>query len=87
MAIMGKKSRRNKASGGGTAGNRGRGRNNAVVRFLYKGQPNTAIPRDVTHARIDPSIMVIGEGAFALCEQLVDVELCEGLEGTRRNWT
>ena len=31
-----------------------------IVWFLYTGQPNTAIPRDVTHARIDPSVKRIG---------------------------
>ena len=51
-----------------------------IVWFLYTGQDNSEIPRDVTHARIDPSVKVIAAGAFRGCEQLVAVELCEGLE-------
>ena len=50
---------------------------NNIEWFLYReGQ---AVPRDVTHARIDPSVKFIAEGAFKDCEQLEEVELCEGL--------
>ena len=45
--------------------------NEAVVWFLYTGQAIEDIPRDVTHARIDPSVKVIAARAFRNCEQLV----------------
>ena len=48
--------------------------------FLYKGQSKEDIPRNVTHAKVDPSVKVIGEKAFYECNQLRSVELCEGLE-------
>ena len=48
--------------------------------FIYRGQPKSEIPRDITHLRIDPSVKVIGRWAFWHCTQLVEVKLCEGLE-------
>ena len=50
-----------------------------IVWFLYTGQPIADIPRDVSHVRIDPSVKLLAVGAFQNCEQLVVVELCEGL--------
>ena len=38
------------------------------------------IPRDITHARISPSVKSIGVAAFKDCEQLIEVDLSEGLE-------
>ena len=55
------------------------GGGNNIVWFLYAGQPIEEIPRDITHLRIDPSVKKIGDHAFMGCEQLVVVELCEGL--------
>ncbi len=48
--------------------------------FLYTGQWLEDIPQDVRHVKVDPSIKVIGPQAFDCCRQLVNVELCEGLE-------
>jgi hypothetical protein len=50
--------------------------------FLYTGQPREDIPRGVTHVkvRVDPAVKVVGSLAFASCLQLIDVELCKGLE-------
>ena len=51
---------------------------NNVIWLLYRGQ---LIPRDVSHVRIDPSVNVILPGhAFEGSKQLVEVELCEGIE-------
>ena len=57
----------------------GSGGENAT--FVYTGQDPSEIPRDVTHVIIDLSIKVVGAGAFRYCNQLVEVEFCEGLEG------
>ena len=51
-----------------------------LVWFLYTGQPDSEIPRDITHARIDPSVKEIAARAFQGCEQLEVVEVSEGLE-------
>ena len=56
------------------------GDGNNIVWFLYTGQDSSEIPRDVTHARIDPSVKEIDDSAFNGCEQLVEVQLSEGLE-------
>lgn len=58
----------------------GGGGGNNIVWFLYMGQDRSEIPRDITHARVDPSVNVIGEKSFDNCKQLVEVEFCEGLE-------
>ena len=50
------------------------------VWFIYRGQPKSEIPRDITRLRIDPSVKVIGRWAFSACRQLAEVELCDGLE-------
>jgi hypothetical protein len=48
--------------------------------FIYTGRSGEEIPRNVTHVKVvDPSVKVIGRGAFADCSQLRNVELCEGL--------
>ena len=49
-----------------------------LVWFLYTGQDSLAIPRNVTHARIDPSVKEIDDGAFNGCEQLVEYSLVKG---------
>ncbi len=46
--------------------------------FLYLGQ--SRIPQNVTHVKVHPSVKVIREEAFAGCNKLMNVELCEGLE-------
>jgi hypothetical protein len=49
--------------------------------FLYTGQSKEDIPRNVTHVKVeDPAVKKIGQMAFQYCEQLINVELCEGLE-------
>ena len=54
---------------------------NNIAWFLYVGQPIVDIPpRNVTHARIDPSVKVIAAHAFHDCKQLEEVDLCEGPE-------
>jgi hypothetical protein len=46
--------------------------------FHYAGQDS--VPSDITHLRFDPSIKVILAEAFRNLEQLVEVELHDGLE-------
>ena len=48
--------------------------------FIYTGQESGDIPRDVTHVKVHPSVKVIKGSAFIHCSQLMNVELCEGLE-------
>ena len=55
------------------------GSDDNIVWFLYKGRPDTAIPQDISHARIDPSVKIIAAYAFAYCVKLVEVEVSEGL--------
>ena len=50
-----------------------------AMSFGFSMGQNT-VPRDVTHARIDPSVKVIRWGVFTGCSQLEVVELCEGLD-------
>lgn len=50
------------------------------IDFIYTGQDNADIPRNITHLRIDSSIKTIGEEAFKDCSQLVEVDLCENVE-------
>ena len=47
--------------------------------FLYTGQSDYNIPRNVTHVKVDSSVKMIGEWAFSR-SQLSIVELREGLE-------
>ncbi len=53
--------------------------------FLYTGQPRGAIPRSITHVRVDPSVLEIDAYAFKNCRQLIRVVLCEGLERIYNN--
>jgi hypothetical protein len=47
--------------------------------YIYTGQSD--VPTDITHVKVvDPSVKVIGEESFCDCNQLINVELCEGLE-------
>jgi hypothetical protein len=49
--------------------------------FLYTGQSKEDIPRNVRHVKVvDPAVRKIGKMAFEGCSQLINVELCEGLE-------
>lgn len=50
------------------------------VVVVYKGQDWTRIPRNVTHARIHPSVKVIKSCAFNRCANLVEVEMNEILQ-------
>ena len=59
--------------------NRSRSRDEGEVHFVYTGQHPSEVPRDVTHVRVDPSVISIGERAFYDCEHLEEVELYQGL--------
>jgi len=50
--------------------------------FIYRGVPP---PRDITRARVHPSIDTIAAGAFAGCENLTDVEVHEGVRKIELN--
>ena len=63
----------------GVKGSASGGGDNNITWFIYKGQPISEIPRDITHVRIDPSVKVIAAEAFEGCEELLEVELCKGL--------
>jgi len=52
---------------------------NAQHVFVYIG-PISVVPRDVTRVRIHPSVRIIAARALGGCVELVEVELCEGLE-------
>ena len=43
------------------------------------------MPRDVTHVRVDPSVTVIPPCALAHHDNLLEVELPEGLTEIKRN--
>lgn len=47
-------------------------------KFVYFGG-GMVVPKDITHARVHPSVTIIPEKAFHMCGNLVEVELCEGL--------
>ena len=61
------------------------GDNSSIKWFIYVGQPNSEIPRNVTHVRIDPSVKIIPADAFRNCQQLVELVICEGLEQIGRH--
>ncbi|CAJ1959382.1 unnamed protein product [Cylindrotheca closterium] len=50
------------------------------VHFLYEGQNHKEVPNNLTHARLAPGVKQIQRAAFHSCEQLVSVQLYEGLE-------
>ncbi len=52
------------------------GTENADV-FVYMGEGE--VPRDVVWARVHPSVTIIPERAFAGCNELEEIELCQGL--------
>jgi hypothetical protein len=52
---------------------------NAAEVFVYTGPLGERVPRDVVRVRVDPSVTSIPSRAFARCNKLVEVELCEGL--------
>jgi hypothetical protein len=57
--------------------------------FIYnKDTTKDAIPNNVTHVKVDPSVKEIHENAFQNCESLVAVEFSEGLEviGMKAFW-
>jgi len=49
--------------------------------FVYTGagEGGTAVPHDVVHIRVDPSVTSIPFNAFGGRRKLIEVELCEGL--------
>src|SRR6056300_316598 len=51
------------------------------VQFLYNGQSHKEVPNDVTHATVASGTKQIERAAFHSCEQLVSVQLSEGLQG------
>lgn len=48
--------------------------------FVYTGQSESEIPREVTQVLVDPSVKSIRSKTFKKCYQLIEVVLCEGLE-------
>jgi hypothetical protein len=48
--------------------------------FVYTGKGGAVVPQDVIRVRVDPSVTSIPANAFHLRRELVEVELCEGLE-------
>jgi hypothetical protein len=48
--------------------------------FIYNEDTKDAIPNNVTHVKVDPSVKEIHACAFRICELLVEVEFSEGLE-------
>jgi hypothetical protein len=49
--------------------------------FIYnKDTTKDAIPNNVTHVKVDPSVKEIHNNAFQDCESLVEVEFSEGLQ-------
>jgi hypothetical protein len=48
--------------------------------FIYNKDTKDAIPRNVTHVRVDPSVKEIHDTAFQYYPSLVEVEFSEGLE-------
>jgi hypothetical protein len=50
------------------------------VFFIYNNDTRNAIPKTVTHVKVDPSVKEIHEEAFQDCKSLVEVEFSEGLE-------
>jgi len=51
------------------------------IDFVYTGQDNSDIPRNITQLRIDiSSVKTIGKEAFKGCSHLAEVDICEGVE-------
>jgi hypothetical protein len=48
--------------------------------FIYNEVTKDAIPDNVTHVKVDPSVKEIHRNAFQDCQTLVEVEFSEGLE-------
>ena len=51
--------------------------------FTYMGDGGRAVPKFVTHARVDSSVIIIPANAFESCLHLQEVELPEGLKEIR----
>ena len=47
--------------------------------FVYMGEGGPAVPSDVVHVRVHPSVTIIPESAFTHHRKLEYVELCDGL--------
>lgn len=43
--------------------------------YVYTGQSGSA-PLNITHVKVDPSIMVIGRAAFQYCKRLRIIKFC-----------
>jgi hypothetical protein len=48
--------------------------------FIYSKDTKDAIPKNVTHVKVDPSVKEIHDEAFHDCVSLVEVDFSEGLE-------
>ena len=48
--------------------------------FVYTGEDDNAVPKDVNHVIVDGSVRVIPKKAFFQCNELVEVELMVGVE-------
>ena len=51
--------------------------NNRNSVYLYTG--GNAVPKDVTHVRVDESVTIIPDVAFMHCDNLEEVELPDGI--------
>jgi hypothetical protein len=47
--------------------------------FVYTGEGGAEVPHNVVRVRVDPSVTSIPEEAFFQSDDLIEVELCEGL--------
>ena len=52
---------------------------NDVFVYMGAGEGGTAVPHDVVHIRVDPSVTSIPANAFYERNKLAEVELCDGL--------
>ena len=52
---------------------------NDVFVYMGAGEGGTAVPHDVVHIRVDPSVTSIPAYAFRERKKLAKVELCEGI--------
>jgi hypothetical protein len=48
--------------------------------FIYNEDTKDAMPKNVTHVKVDPSVKKIHARAFQYCWSLVEVDFSEGLE-------
>ena len=47
--------------------------------YIYKGDDNVEVPKDVTHIKVDSSVTIISQNAFKDLTSLISIELPKGL--------